>query len=227
MKRGLAIALVSLALLAACHNAAPGGQVLATVDGHDITDTELSAEARAAPAPRAELLERLIDRALLADAAHRRTADLSPVYLADMRRARDLLLTDSLRRQIAASLPTPGEAQASAYMADHPWAYAQRAQVTLIAPDGATTGIDTATADPGTASAIATAGIGDTVLIGGKPYRILARKPLPVPPPDALGQARAALIAEEADREMRAILARSRAQTAIRYQPGFGPAQER
>lgn len=221
------IALAPLALLAACHDAPPAGQVLATVGGHDITDTELAAEARAAPAPRAELLERLIDRALLADAAHGRGADLSPVYLADMRRARDLLLADSLRRQIAARLPVPDEAQARAFIAAHPQAYADRAQVILMAPDGAATGIDTATADPETAAAIGGAGIGETVRIGGNPYRVLARKPLPVPPSDALNQARAALIAEETERQARAILARMRARAAIRYQPGFGPAQER
>lgn len=227
MRHGRTIALASLALLAACREAQPTGQVLATVDGHDITDTELAAEARAAPAPRAELLERLIDRALLASAAHRREADLSPTYLADMRRARALLLADSLRWQIAAHLPAPDDMRARAYVAAHPWAYADRAQVTLIGPDGAATGIDTATTDPQTAAAIGAAGIGETVRIGGDPYRILARKPLPVPPPAALGQARAALIAEEADRQVRAILAQARAQATIRYQQGFGPAQER
>lgn len=227
MRRGRTIALASLALLASCRDTQPAGQVIATVDGHDITDTELAAEARAAPAPRGALLERLIDRALLARAARRRDADLSPTFLADLRRTRDLLLADSLRRQVAARLPAPDDARARAYVAAHPWAFADRAQVILVAPDGAATGIDTATADPGTAAAIGAARIGETVPIGGAPYRVLARKPLPVPPPEALRQARAALIAEASDGQVRTLLAQARASATIRYQPGFGPAQER
>jgi hypothetical protein len=215
------------ALLGACHDTRPDGQVFARVDGRDITETELAAEARAAPGTRAELLERLVGRALLAEAAHRREADLSPLYLADLRRAREMLLVDSLRRQIAAHVPLPDDAHARAFLLAHPWAYATRAQVTLVAQDGAATGIDTATLDQSTAASVGSAAIGTGVAIGGLSYRVAARKALPVAPAAALADARSMLVAQEVDRQMRAILVQSRADATIHYQPGFGPAQER
>lgn len=226
MRRTGPLALL-LALLGGCHSAQPGGQVLARVDGREITDSELAAEARAEPAPRDVLLDRVIDRALIAEAARRREAQLSPTYLADLRRARDVLLADALRRQIAARIPDPDPARVRAFVAAHPWAYGRRAQVTLVAPDGGASGLDTATLDPATAAAVGAATAGSDVTIGGQRYRVAARKPLPVPAPAALADARSAIVAQEAERQMRAILVQMRARAAIRYQPGFGPARER
>jgi hypothetical protein len=222
----LAAALMLMAAVAACHEAVPEGQVVARVDGRDITDTELAAEARVSPAPRAALLDRLIDRALMAEVAHRRGADLSPIYLADLRRARDVLAVDALRRQIASHVPIPGESAARAFVAAHPWAYADRALVTLAAPDGVASSYDTATLDAATAAAIGGTAAGGTVVVGGRSYRVAARKPFPLSPAAALAQARAALIAQDADLRMRALLQQARTGVQIRYKQGFGPAQE-
>jgi EpsD family peptidyl-prolyl cis-trans isomerase len=101
LKRGslAAVALAALVQLAACgEKDAPKGQVVATVNGTEITASELQAEAEAlradlsAPGVRQQILELVIQRQLQAAAAKQRGLDKDPRFLAQKRRAEQYIL---------------------------------------------------------------------------------------------------------------------------------------
>ncbi|MDP9086633.1 MAG: hypothetical protein M3N02_07715 [Pseudomonadota bacterium] len=91
------------ALLAACHPSLPSGQVIAVVDGVDVTLAELNAEARARNlaigtdrAQRDLAIDDLVKRRLLVRAAEARGLDRTPEFILAERRAHDILLAQQL-----------------------------------------------------------------------------------------------------------------------------------
>ncbi|TGX53516.1 hypothetical protein E5A73_11820 [Sphingomonas gei] len=125
-------------LLAACdQEPSPKGQVLASVGGDAITKRDLQGELAAAarlgaqgdsPGP---ALDRLVERELLLRAARARELDLSPEYLAAIRRARADILIDMFNDQMASELPAPSAAEISNFIAGRPWMFAGRQFLTL------------------------------------------------------------------------------------------------
>ena len=116
--------------LSACH-AKPAGQVLARVDGHDVTAQDVAAEARAAGVAvtrqdEGVLLGRVVDRQLLADAAHRQRLDLSPASPADLTRLIQNWRAQLLVSRLVIGLPSPTSAQIQAYISSHPAVFQDR-----------------------------------------------------------------------------------------------------
>lgn len=136
--RLLAAALL-LALSAACSREPPAdGQVLAIVNGEEITIPELNAEARARglvigndAALRAALLQELIDRRLLAQTARKEGLDRTPDYILQSRRAAELTLVQELAEVSGHAAREPTPQQLSAFIAANPQAFGQRAVVTV------------------------------------------------------------------------------------------------
>lgn len=104
-------------LIAGCHQGQPAGQVIASVNGEEITIPEMNTEARARgltigdnPQLRDRLLHDLIDRKLLVQLARQQRLDRTPEHLLSERRATEILLTQEL---LAArnrdQVPTPQE----------------------------------------------------------------------------------------------------------------------
>lgn len=110
------------------------GQVVATVDGKEITISELNAELegvnlpdeKARQAARQQALQALITRTILTDIARDRKLDQTPLFLAQKRRLEENLLTDVLKRQIASKVTPPSKADAQAYMTANPDLFANR-----------------------------------------------------------------------------------------------------
>lgn len=133
--------------LVACHipglpggGKAPSGQVVATVDGEEITLSELRAELAGAPAPAspqaAKLMEeaalrQIIIRHIMAKAAHDQELDKTPTFAIEKSRANQGLLTQALQRQLAANSPAPSRSDAEAYVAAHPGMFAERKLLTV------------------------------------------------------------------------------------------------
>lgn len=133
--------------LVACHipglpggDKAPSGQVVATVDGEEITLSELRAElagAAAPPSPQAAklmeeaALRQIIIRHIMAKAAHEQELDKTPAFAIEKARANQGLLTQALQRQIASTSPAPSRADAEAYVAAHPGMFAERKLLTV------------------------------------------------------------------------------------------------
>jgi peptidyl-prolyl cis-trans isomerase C len=127
-----------LAVCAGCHERVPEGQVLAVVNGDEITIPELNAEARARglvigdnPGVRQALLQELIDRRLLAQAARKQGIDRTPDYILASRRAAELALVQELTTDAGRSAEQPTREQLSAFIAANPQAFGNRAVVTV------------------------------------------------------------------------------------------------
>lgn len=127
------------ALLGGCHKGAPAGQVVATVNGEEVTQQEVNAELQAANVPstadtkaaQRELLQRVIDRKLIVDAAKEKGIDKTPEYQTQRRRADELLLAQIYAKQQLSAVPVPTAAEVQKFMADHPNVFAQREALTL------------------------------------------------------------------------------------------------
>lgn len=111
------------------------GQVLATVNGIDITTNELNAELVGAQLPPAgeqrkaieqQALQGLVDRTILTGIARERGIDKSPIYIAQKRRAEENLLVQILQRDIAGKIAPTTPAEAKSFMESNPQLFAQR-----------------------------------------------------------------------------------------------------
>ena len=125
---------LGLAHLAWNHPHPLTGQVLATVGGQEVTEQDLAAEAQAEDRPdllsdRSRLLDTVVTRLLLAQAAQARGLDRAPSYPAARARADAQLLAEQLIRRTRPPEPTAVELQD--YMALHPYAFANRMIFTL------------------------------------------------------------------------------------------------
>lgn len=137
-RRWTAIAAALFAVCSACHQEAPDGQVLARVNGEEITVPELNVEARARGlsigsdvAARDALLQELVDRRLLAQAARDQGLDRTPDYILQSRRAAELTLVEELTEAAGHAARRPTPQQLDAFIAANPQAFGQRAVVTV------------------------------------------------------------------------------------------------
>jgi peptidyl-prolyl cis-trans isomerase C len=122
---------------ASCNKAEPKGQVIAVVNGEEITVGELNQEARARgisigndPAARARVMRDLVDRKILAAQAVRENVDRNPEHLLAARRLNELLLVQELiaRRRGPAE---PTDAEVAAFIKAHPHAFDQRVSIRM------------------------------------------------------------------------------------------------
>lgn len=134
MKQAIVAAfVVSGVLLSGCQRKAEG-QTVAVVNGKEITLPELNfalgqvkvPEGANKDAVRAQVLQQLVDRRLLADQARSEGIDKSPEFLNRQRQAEEQLLISMLaaRRMNTAQLPSDREAQD--FIASHPGMFANR-----------------------------------------------------------------------------------------------------
>ena len=140
MKRVALLTLPALALLAACGSKdAPTGQVVATVDGTEITQSELNAELNGARANTAagqrELqqaaLAAIVNRVLLAKAADDLKIDETPAGAIAKQRAEQLAQIEMLEGHIRGSVPRVSAEEANQFIADNPDLFNNR-QIFLV-----------------------------------------------------------------------------------------------
>lgn len=126
--------LALIALLGGCSDEAPQGQVVARVNGVDITRRELMTELRAQgdvattdlKAVQGSLVQRLIDRKLMAAEARKALVDRSPDYQAERRRMEEILLANQLSTRLGGQIAEPGPAAIDRYIVANPHMFAQR-----------------------------------------------------------------------------------------------------
>ncbi len=110
------------------------GQVVATVNGHDITVSELDAEMSGRifvdSVERKHFeqaaLQALIARTILADIARGQKLDQQPSYILQQHRANELLLSQNLQREIAGQVLPPTPDEIDHYIVVHPEFFANR-----------------------------------------------------------------------------------------------------
>lgn len=133
----LVMACGSVLALSACDRGAPKaptGQVVASVGGREITRRELQTEmaglTAATPAIQKEqqkaALQRLVQRAILVNAAKEQGVDKDPTFALLAQRATDALTVQMLERKVAASVPAPSNEEVAQFMQTNPDMFAQR-----------------------------------------------------------------------------------------------------
>lgn len=119
--------------LAGCHKK-PAGQVIATVNGEEVTRRDLSAEIAAAGGQGASdmasiqptITKALVDRKLLVQEAKRTKLDTNPQYLALRQRQDDILLAQMLAQSWGGKAKVPGNGEAQQFIADNPLMFGGR-----------------------------------------------------------------------------------------------------
>jgi EpsD family peptidyl-prolyl cis-trans isomerase len=139
VKAALLGGIVAAALLVTgCHKE-PKGQILAIVNGEEISLQELNAELQGARIPdsvdrnalRKQVLQRLIDRKLIVQKAREQGLDKTPDYIAQQRRLEENLLVTLLGQKIASTVPMPDDRDITQYIADNPTQFSGRERLLL------------------------------------------------------------------------------------------------
>jgi hypothetical protein len=121
----LRITMVVLLASSACTQSAPTGQVVARIDGIEVTRRDVLIELMASGAPadvdtqtvRPALLDRIVVRKLLAEEARRQSVDRSPEFLGQERRSREIILGEQLTQRVVGRLPPPSPITVAAFVA--------------------------------------------------------------------------------------------------------------
>jgi peptidyl-prolyl cis-trans isomerase C len=141
-KRALCGALlVATAALSACGDKArekKPGQALASVNGEEVTVLQLNEEMQRAGVPAAQqdtaskqLLQALIDRTLLEEAAARENLDRDPKVMQAIDRARALIIAQAYLQKRIGSVAPPTPAEVEAYFNKHPEFFSNRKQFSM------------------------------------------------------------------------------------------------
>ncbi len=108
------------------------GQVVAVVNGEEVSLSELNGELKNAPAGadkdaiRTAALQSLVNRKLLVQQARERGIDKDPEYLQQQRRVNDELMINMLGQQVTKNVPVPSASDIDGFIAQHPEMFAQR-----------------------------------------------------------------------------------------------------
>jgi peptidyl-prolyl cis-trans isomerase C len=130
---GLMVTVALAVALAGCSKK-PTDQVVAIVNGEEISLPELNAELGNAQVPpnvdkklvQQQLLQRLVDRRLLAQSAKEQGLDRDPAFVVEQRRVLESLLVEKLAKRTNDSIPVPTAAEIDKFMAGNPSLFAGR-----------------------------------------------------------------------------------------------------
>jgi len=139
MKRTISLLAVGLMLASCGHKAkAPKGQVVATVDGQEITAAQLRLEVGDAPNNPAQAalaqkaaLQNLVTRKLLVAEAKKRDLEKSPIAAMLRARAEDMALVQLLQMNIAGKVPKVSDEEVRDFISAHPATFAQRRLISV------------------------------------------------------------------------------------------------
>jgi EpsD family peptidyl-prolyl cis-trans isomerase len=124
----LVFTLLLAGTLAGCGKKVPEGQVVAVVNGEEVTRRDLAAEPQAgapaggdgSPGALGPVLNGVIDRKLAAAEAKRLELDRTPQYVAQVKRLDEVMLSRTLFDRWAAQMPQPDQRTIAAYIARNP-----------------------------------------------------------------------------------------------------------
>ncbi len=115
------------------------GQVVAVVNGEEITVDELNAELKLASLPPTMdkklamrfLLQQIVERKLLAQTAKDQGFDRNPAFVLEQRRMNEDMLVRMFAKKTADTIPVPDAAAVSAFMASNPQMFGSRTRYKL------------------------------------------------------------------------------------------------
>jgi EpsD family peptidyl-prolyl cis-trans isomerase len=126
--------LLALGAITGCTKKAPGGQVVAVVDGQEVTRRDLAAEPQFATTPDGQgaqagvnaVLNGVIDRKLAAAEAKHLELDRTPRYVEQAKRLDEVMLSRTLFDRWAAEMPPPDQRRIAGYIVHNPQRFAAR-----------------------------------------------------------------------------------------------------
>ncbi|MDB5686469.1 MAG: Peptidyl-prolyl cis-trans isomerase, EpsD family, partial [Rhizorhabdus sp.] len=130
--------MIAALLLSGC-NKEPKGQVVAIVNGDEVSMQELNSELQGVRIPdsidrkalRRDVLARIIDRKLIVQQARDQGIDKTPEFVSQRRRLEENLLVSMLGQKIARTVPMPDDRDITQYIADNPTQFARRERLLL------------------------------------------------------------------------------------------------
>lgn len=136
MKSESALILACVMALSACKSdssSTPAGQVVATVNGTEITTAELNQEMAgftanglSKDAAQQAAINALLMRHIVADAAVNSKLDRLPATAVMQEKARQMVLIEALSQNLRDSVPPPSREEAESYVNEHPNSFSQR-----------------------------------------------------------------------------------------------------
>lgn len=138
LKKAAAVSMFGLLVLGGCSKE-PTGQVVAVVNGEEITLQELNAEIADLKLPpnvdkkkvQADALQRIIDRRLMALSAKDAGLDKDPEYILRERRGDEAMLVQLYAKRALDAIRVPDAAAIDKYIAANPDKFAQRTQMKI------------------------------------------------------------------------------------------------
>lgn len=132
LKSGYLLAAAACVVLSGCGKKEPTGQVVATLDGKEITAIDLSNEMQGFTAPNPQIrkqaerqaLTSILNRKAIAAAAKEAGIDKTPGFAQQQQRVNEALLVQSWQASIAKSVPPPSKEEVDRFIAAHPDVYA-------------------------------------------------------------------------------------------------------
>lgn len=136
LKKAAAVSMFGLLVLGGCSKE-PTGQVVAIVNGEEITLQELNAEIADLKVPanadkkevQAAALQRIVDRRLMALSAKAADLDKDPEYILRERRGDEAMLVQLYAKRALDAIRVPDAATIDKYIAANPEKFAQRTQI--------------------------------------------------------------------------------------------------
>ena len=127
-------AILSPAMLLISCGSAPTGQVVAVVNGEEITLQELNAQISKMNLPagsdgkqvRQQVIQQLIEQRLIAGAAKEEGLDREPTYIVQQRRMNEDLLVQMYGKKFADTMRAPDDAAITKFVAENPNMFGQR-----------------------------------------------------------------------------------------------------
>lgn len=127
-----------LLLVGGCQKSV-GGQVVAIVNGEEITQQDLNAELQGATVPPGadkkqvltQVLQRVVDRKLLVQAAKAQGLDQSPAYLDQVRRSQDTLIINLLANKVSKNISLPDSSAVGRFITTNPSLFQERKRYVL------------------------------------------------------------------------------------------------
>lgn len=138
-KAGLMTGAAALLVVLSGCTKKPGGQVVAVVNGEEITQQELNVELQNAHVPQnvdqkkimPALLQRVVDRRLITQLAKTDGLDKTPAYLEQLRAMQETLLVNQYAQKVAKTISLPDAAAVDAFIINSPTIFSQRKRYNL------------------------------------------------------------------------------------------------
>jgi len=129
----LAVGTIVICSVPAC-SSEPTGQVVAVVNGEEITQQELNAQISELPSPpvgdekavRRQILQQMVERRLMAQVAKQDGLDRDPTYIIRERRLKEDLLVQMYGKKVADTVRLPDAASIDNYVSANPEKFSQR-----------------------------------------------------------------------------------------------------